>query len=36
VPLTRLPVHIAYFTAWIDERGGLHFAKDVYRYDQPP
>src|SRR5205814_5784713 len=28
-----IPVHIVYFTAWIDENGGLHFQPDVYRYD---
>lgn len=28
-----LPVHTAYFTAWVDEHGVLHFFRDVYRYD---
>jgi len=28
-----LPVHIAYFTAWVDEHNGLHFQPDVYGYD---
>jgi murein L,D-transpeptidase YcbB/YkuD len=28
-----IPVHIIYMTAWVDERGGLHFADDVYGYD---
>ncbi len=28
-----IPVHIIYMTAWTDERGGLHFAGDVYGYD---
>ena len=28
-----IPVHIVYFTAWVDERGGLHFQPDVYGYD---
>jgi murein L,D-transpeptidase YcbB/YkuD len=28
-----IPVHIVYFTAWVDENGGLHFQPDVYRYD---
>lgn len=28
-----LPVHIAYFTAWVDENNGLHFEPDVYGYD---
>jgi murein L,D-transpeptidase YcbB/YkuD len=29
----RIPVHIVYFTAWVDENGGLHFQPDIYRYD---
>jgi L,D-transpeptidase YcbB len=29
-----IPVHIVYFTAWVDERGGLHFAPDIYKYDR--
>jgi murein L,D-transpeptidase YcbB/YkuD len=28
-----IPVHIVYMTAWVDERGGLHFEDDVYGYD---
>jgi murein L,D-transpeptidase YcbB/YkuD len=28
-----IPVHIVYFTAWVDDRGGLHFQPDVYGYD---
>jgi murein L,D-transpeptidase YcbB/YkuD len=28
-----IPVHILYLTAWVDERGGLHFEPDVYGYD---
>lgn len=31
---TEIPVHIVYFTAWVDERGGLHFQPDVYGYDK--
>jgi murein L,D-transpeptidase YcbB/YkuD len=31
---TAIPVHIAYFTAWVDEQGGLHFRNDVYGYDR--
>lgn len=30
---TPLPVHIVYFTAWVDDQGGLHFQPDVYGYD---
>jgi len=28
-----IPVHIVYFTAWVDEGGGLHFLPDIYGYD---
>jgi L,D-transpeptidase YcbB len=28
-----IPVHITYFTAWVDDKGGLHFQPDVYGYD---
>ena len=27
-------MHIVYFTAWVDEKGGLHFQPDIYGYDQ--
>ena len=30
-----IPVHLVYFTAWV-ENGGLHFQPDVYGYDKPP
>ncbi len=34
VPLrTTIPVHIVYFTATVDENGGLHLLNDVYGYD---
>jgi murein L,D-transpeptidase YcbB/YkuD len=29
-----VPVHIVYLTAWVDERGVLHFFDDVYGYDR--
>lgn len=29
-----IPVHIAYFTAWVDANGGLHFQPDIYNYDR--
>jgi len=38
----KIPVHVVYFTAWVDEKDGLHFQPDVYGYDdkqaarQPP
>jgi murein L,D-transpeptidase YcbB/YkuD len=28
-----IPVHIVYFTSWVDEKGGLYFQPDVYGYD---
>jgi murein L,D-transpeptidase YcbB/YkuD len=28
-----IPVHIVYFTAWVDAQGGLHLRDDVYLYD---
>jgi murein L,D-transpeptidase YcbB/YkuD len=30
----KIPVHIVYFTAWVDQNGGLHFQPDIYGYDQ--
>jgi murein L,D-transpeptidase YcbB/YkuD len=30
-----LPVHIFYFTAWVDDTGALHLEKDIYGYDTP-
>jgi murein L,D-transpeptidase YcbB/YkuD len=30
----KIPVHITYFTAWVDEKGGLHFQPDIYGYDK--
>jgi murein L,D-transpeptidase YcbB/YkuD len=29
-----IPVHIVYFTAWVDAKGGLHFQPDIYGYDR--
>lgn len=30
----KIPVHIVYFTSWVDAEGGLHFQPDVYGYDR--
>jgi murein L,D-transpeptidase YcbB/YkuD len=30
----KVPVHIVYFTAWVDDAKGLHFQPDVYGYDK--
>lgn len=32
---TRIPIHIAYQTAWVDKYGHLHFSKDLYGRDAP-
>jgi murein L,D-transpeptidase YcbB/YkuD len=29
-----LPIHILYWTAWVDEKGRVHFRKDVYGRDE--
>ncbi len=31
---STIPVHIVYFTAWVDAKKGLHFKSDVYGYDR--
>lgn len=31
----KLPVHIAYFTTWVDDLGSLRHAPDLYGYDAP-
>ena len=30
----KLPVHILYFTAWVEDNGSVQFRKDVYGHDQ--
>lgn len=30
----RVPVHIFYFTTWIDDNGSINFYPDVYGYDE--
>jgi len=29
----KIPVHIGYFTAWVDDEGNINFFKDVYERD---
>jgi len=29
----EIPVHIVYFTAWVDDQGGLRLYPDIYGYD---
>jgi len=29
-----IPVHIVYFTAWVDAAGGIQFRPDIYNYDR--
>ncbi|AMO68325.1 hypothetical protein DOK_04973 [gamma proteobacterium BDW918] len=32
---TPLPIHIEYWTAWVDRQGVLNFRNDIYERDQP-
>jgi L,D-transpeptidase YcbB len=35
VNLTKtIPVYIVYFTAWVDDKGVIHFRDDIYKHDQ--
>jgi murein L,D-transpeptidase YcbB/YkuD len=31
----KIPVHILYWTAWVDDAGNLHFGPDLYQFDPP-
>nr|WP_251080883.1 L,D-transpeptidase family protein [Motilimonas cestriensis] len=31
----KLPVHMIYQTAWVDETGNVNFRSDIYDFDQP-
>jgi murein L,D-transpeptidase YcbB/YkuD len=30
----KVPVYIVYFTAWVDEKGRIHFRDDIYGHDK--
>jgi len=30
----HIPVHMAYFTAWQDDSGNMHFREDIYKQDE--
>jgi murein L,D-transpeptidase YcbB/YkuD len=30
----KVPVYIVYFTAWVDDKGGVHFRDDIYGHDR--
>ena len=31
--ITPVPVHLTYFTCWVDNDGKLHFRPDIYKRD---
>ena len=31
----QIPVHILYWTAWVDDVGNVHFLNDIYKRDKP-
>ena len=33
--LNPVPIHIEYWTAWVERDGSLHFRKDIYERDKP-
>ena len=32
----KIPVHLVYFTVWVDDAGGVRFLPDPYRYERGP
>jgi len=35
IPLeNKIPVHLVYHTAWVDNEGDIHFEEDIYKRDQ--
>lgn len=30
----KIPVYIGYFTAWVDDKGAIHFYEDIYNRDE--
>lgn len=30
----KIPIYVRYYTAFVDERGGVNFSKDIYGYDK--
>lgn len=35
VSISPLPVHLVYWTAWVDEKGQTHFSRDIYGMNRP-
>jgi murein L,D-transpeptidase YcbB/YkuD len=33
IPTNEIPVHIRYFTAWVDDIGKINFYNDLYQRD---